>query len=52
MLGSAASPVSEKGNAFVSPVNKKGFKEARVTTMRGDDLGPSTPPESNKSVVT
>ena len=49
--GSEASPWSEKGKAFFSPWKKKGVKEARVTTMRLDDLGPSTPLESHKSVV-
>ena len=49
--GSEASPLSEKGHAFFSPWKKKGVKEASVTTMRWDDLGPSTPLESNKSVV-
>jgi len=43
--------LSEKGKAFFSPLKKKGFKEARVTTMKLDDLGRSTPLESNKSVV-
>jgi len=43
--------LSEKGNAFLSPLKKKGFKEERVTTMRLDDLGQSTPLESNKSVL-
>jgi hypothetical protein len=43
--------LSEKGNTFFSPWKKKGVKEASVTTMRLDDLGPSTPLESNKSVV-
>jgi len=41
--------LSEKGKAFFSPWKKKGFKEARVTTMKLDDLGRSTPLESNKS---
>jgi hypothetical protein len=43
--------LSEKGNAFFSPLKKKGFKEESVTTMRLDDLGQSTPLESNKSVL-
>jgi hypothetical protein len=43
--------LSEKGNAFFSPLKKKGFKEERVTTMRLDDLGQSTPLESDKSVL-
>ena len=43
--------LSEKGNAFLSPLKTKGFKEESVTTMRLDDLGPSTPLESNKSVL-
>jgi hypothetical protein len=41
--------LSEKGNAFVRPLINKGFKEERVTTMRLDNLGKSTPLESNKS---
>jgi hypothetical protein len=49
--GSEASTLSEKGNAFLSPLKTKGFKEASVTTMRLDDLGPSTPLESNTSVL-
>jgi hypothetical protein len=43
--------LSEKGNAFFSPWKKKGFKEERVTTMRLDDRGQSTPLESDKSVL-
>jgi hypothetical protein len=39
----------EKGNAFLRPLKQKGFKEAKVTTMRLDDLGQSTPLESDKS---
>jgi hypothetical protein len=42
--------LSEKGNAFVRPLVNKGFKEERVTTMRLDNLGKSTPLESNKSL--
>ena len=44
--------MSEQGKAFFSPWKKKGCKEASVTTMRWDDLGHSTPLESDKSVVT
>jgi hypothetical protein len=47
--GSSAPTWSEKGNAFVRPLTKKGFKEERVTTMRLDDLGTSTTLESDKS---
>ena len=43
--------MSEKGNTFLNPLKKKGFKEESVTTMRLDALGPSTPLESNKSVL-
>ena len=43
--------MSEKGKAFVSPLKTKGFKEESVTTMRLDDLGQSTPLESNKSIL-
>ncbi|HEY5870790.1 MAG TPA: hypothetical protein VI542_35355 [Candidatus Tectomicrobia bacterium] len=50
--GSQASTLSKQGNAFLNPLKKKGFKEASVTTMRLDDLGQSTPLESNKSVLT
>jgi hypothetical protein len=49
--GAEASTLSEKGNALLSPWKTKGFKEESVTTMRLDDLGPSTPLESNKSVL-
>jgi hypothetical protein len=49
--GSEASTLSEKGNAFLSPLKTKGFKEESVTTMRLEDLGQSTPLESNKSVL-
>src|SRR5262245_37578248 len=45
--GAEASTVSEKGNACFSPWQTKGFKEESVTTMRVDDLGQSTPLESN-----
>ena len=41
---------SEKHNSFLRPLEKKGFKEERVTTMRLDDLGKSTTLESNKSL--
>ena len=41
--------MSEKGNAFLRPLKKKGLKEERVTTVRLDDLGKTTTLESNKS---
>ena len=47
--GSSAPTLSEKGNAFLRPLKKKGFKEARVTRMRLDNLSTSTTLESNKS---
>jgi hypothetical protein len=43
--------LSEKCNAFLRPLKKKGLKEKRVTTMRLDDLGTSTTLESNKSLL-
>src|SRR4029450_13068095 len=49
--GAEASTVSEKGHALLSPWKTKGVKEESVTTMRLDDLGPSTSLESNKSVL-
>jgi hypothetical protein len=42
--------LSEKGNAFLRSLKKKGFKEAKVTRMRLDNLSTSTTPESNKSL--
>ena len=42
--------MSEKGHAFLRPLKKKGFKEARVTRMRLDNLSTSTTLESNKSL--
>ena len=41
---------SKKPNSFVRPLQKKGFKEERVTTMGLDDLGKSHDLESNKSL--
>jgi hypothetical protein len=41
--------LSKKGHAFLRPLKKKGFKEARVTRMRRDNLSTSTTLESHKS---
>ena len=43
--------MSEKGNAFLRPLKKKGFKEVTVTSMRLNNLSTSTTLESNKSLM-
>jgi len=44
--------LSEKHNSFLRPLQKKGFKEERVTTIGLYDIGTSTTLESNKSGCT
>jgi hypothetical protein len=48
---SYAPPWSEKRTSLLKAIEKKGFKEERVTTMRLDAIGTSTTLESNKSPV-
>ena len=48
--GSEAPMLSKKCNAFLRLLQKKGFKEARVTRVRLDNLSTSTPLASNKSL--
>jgi hypothetical protein len=49
LLGSEVLTLSEKGNAFLSPLKNKGFKEESLTRMRVASLNTSTTLESNKS---
>jgi len=49
--GGFGSNVIRKGNTFLRPLKKKGCKEARVASIRWDNLSTSTTLESNKSHV-
>jgi hypothetical protein len=49
--GGFGSNVVRKGNTFLRPLKKKGCKEARVASMRWDNLSTSTTLESNKSLL-
>ena len=42
--------MSEKHNAFLRLLKKKGFKEERMTKVEVDAIGMSTPLASNKSL--
>jgi hypothetical protein len=42
--------LSEKHNAFLRPLKKKGFKEESMTKFEVDAIGMSTTLESNKSL--
>ena len=44
--------MSEKHNAFLRPLKKKGFKEENRTKVGVDAIGMSTTLESNKSLHT
>ena len=50
MLGSSAPMLSEKCHTFSRPLHKKGYKEARVTSLRLNNRSPSTTLVSNKSL--